>query len=132
MINQKMKSFKFTDLNENRSSKGSCKSDKLISMTVTTGGKSVNDKYRILHFSFHERIKRLTGIKTGDTLNFEYNNGVICLFKDQLGRKLACPARKTGDRDRVRFAIPKEYIGFFDGEATEIETEEGRICFKVV
>ena len=132
MINLKMKKFSFRDVNTVTGHTGGKQSDQLISFTARLDKES--SKSMVMDISFHERLASQAGFVVGDYVSFDYDDGIMYLKKDNAGRKIGLPGgRGNCKRPRVRFSIPREYLGLFmQKRPVEVESEAGAVCFKLV
>jgi hypothetical protein len=127
-MNNKMKKFAFKDVANIRNAK--------IAPEVLISSRARLDKNSKVSFIFElslsPRLMSLAGWKASDSITFEYDEGVILMRIDDVGRKIY-GGNKKGTRYRLRYSLPKEYFGLFvEKSASEIEVDQSAVCFKLV
>ncbi len=136
-MNTKMSKFSFKDVQINEKRGGAKGRGRLKNVLVDCGVIPYDKNKNVFRWriSLSARCAQMAGLKAGDAISFEYDEGVILLKKSDDGRILgSCKGSRELPRLYVRFNMPKHCLGYFaDLNASEIETApDGRICFKLV
>lgn len=118
--------FDFFDVCNPSQGKGRSASGADVSSTVVPD--KGNPEKIIWRLSFDQRISKQAGFTPGETkLVFDYREGCVTLKPHPHGRLLS-KGEGGGKRDRIRFALPRQYSGFIDrGAFEEADVSDGEI-----
>ena len=132
MMNAKMKKFSFKEVTPRNSRVGGGRyNPRLVDCGVMSERPGQKNAFR-WRVSLSQHCMNLAGFKENERIGFEYDDGVVMLYKDIDGRTIG--TTKNGGRGYMRFTISREMLGaFYNLNASEVETEaDGRVCFKLV
>lgn len=128
-MDSKLMKFRFSDVSLSAHKGGCIENEALVSLTAGEDNPKTETIY--WRFSFHDRLMKLTGWKSGDRINLEVDGTNAHLFRDNAnGRIIGTPSKK-GSRHYVKFVLPKNIASVINGAATEVETEVNRCVFKL-